>query len=205
MNPSASTDRPGGAFQLKGSMMTDQTEHISHQAHEEIARDAYQAGISAVQRIARETGTETMSRPVRPGEAAVLHYAEPGAGLRIAHALETAAVRVTRDYIRYAREAGQAWHEIGAALDLGPVAAAREIPLAYAAFEYATGPGAFGAESWRFDYVTFPWTCPACAQTINDRGPVRGHPEDDEPGHAKGCSRLAATVAAWDAQLAEEG
>ena len=34
-------------------MMTDQTEHISHQAHEEIARDAYQAGTSAVQRIAQ--------------------------------------------------------------------------------------------------------------------------------------------------------
>lgn len=78
-------------------MVTDKTEHISRQAYEEIARDAYQSGTSAVQRIARESGTEIMSRLVQPGETAVLRYAEPGAGLRIAHALEMAAVRVTRD------------------------------------------------------------------------------------------------------------
>ncbi len=51
------------------------------------------------------------------------------------------------------------------------------------AFDYATGPRT--ADGW-FGGPVFPWTCPACGQTVSDRGPCRG-PRDDESGHTDGC------------------
>jgi hypothetical protein len=53
--------------------------------------------------------------------------------------------------------------------------------------------------------VVFYWTCRTRGQTISDRGPNGNHPEDDEGGHAEGYARLAATVAAWDAEWTHEG
>jgi hypothetical protein len=63
-----------------------------------------------------------------------------------------------------------------------------------AAFEHFTGePGRRGEASFRF-------RCASCGEYIADRGPRPGHPEDSERGHAAGCVRLAADIAAWRAE-----
>jgi hypothetical protein len=128
-----------------------------------------------------------------------VHYAEPAAGLRIARALEHAAVRVVRDYIRDARVAGLWWHEIGGALGLGPDAKERGQALGEAAFGYAAGGSSL---SWR---ASFGWTCPACGQSVTDRGPSEPNPQDCDDGHVDGCERLAVGVAACRAWRDGEG
>jgi hypothetical protein len=57
---------------------------------------------------------------------------------------------------------------------------------------------------------TIGWTCPSCTKTVVDHGPYESHPEHNERGHADGCARLAAEVAArrqrqaeWDADRDE--
>jgi len=135
-----------------------------------------------------------MIRPVWPGASSEMTTtAEPSAGIRIAVTLRNAAERVTRDYIRWAREAGLSWHETAAALDLGAGAKERGQALSEAAFEYATGGGP-GDWDWP---PSFTWTCQACGHHITDRGPYKGHPEDRESGHAGGCGRLAAEITAY--------
>jgi hypothetical protein len=128
-----------------------------------------------------------------------VHYAEPAAGLRIARALEHAAARVARDYIRHARRTEVSWHEIGAALGLGPDANERGQALGEAAFGYAAGESGL---PWR---ASFGWTCPACGQSVTDRGPYEPNPEDNQDGHADGCARLAAGAAAYRTWRDEEG
>jgi hypothetical protein len=127
---------------------------------------------------------------------------EPGPGMAAARALEVATRRLTRGYIKAAREGGMSWHEIGGNLNLkggGAVDDAGDI-LAKAAFRYAAGDP--GTESGRRHGHSFIWRCPACAGLISDRGPI-SDPMDDEPGHAEGCTRLAAEMAAWEVSWAE--
>lgn len=105
-----------------------------------------------------------------------------------------AAHRSARDYIRHAREAGRSWQEIGTALGLETHAGKGYIPVAEAAYDYTAGRADddFGQTIGR----TFVWVCPVCHEVVGDRGPCNG-PADDEVGHASGCPRLAAAVAAW--------
>jgi hypothetical protein len=70
--------------------------------------------------------------------------------------------------------------------------------VADAAYHYATGTTAFGRSS-------FAWVCPACRDTVIDRGPQAGHPADREDGHADGCPRLATAIAAWSASWDDDG
>jgi hypothetical protein len=72
--------------------------------------------------------------------------------------------------------------------------------IAEAAFHYAAGhPDSY----WNRAYgPSVTWRCRACGGLVRDRGPVSG-PRDDEPGHAGGCQRLAAAIAAWEASWAE--
>jgi hypothetical protein len=46
---------------------------------------------------------------------------------------------------------------------------------------------------------SFAWTCTACDHVVSDRG-LCNRPADDESGHGRDCARLAATIAAWDAE-----
>src|ERR1035441_1879727 len=66
-------------------------------------------------------------------------YADPAEGLRIARTLEAAAARAAGDSIRYARQDGQTWQEIGAILELGPETGESGVAVAEAAFEFAAG------------------------------------------------------------------
>jgi hypothetical protein len=91
------------------------------------------------------------------------------------------------------------WVQVGEALNLRPLAGERDAWIAELAFDYASD-----AERGRpFETLTFPWRCPVCGGLIMDRGPSGGHPEDDEPGHRAGCTRLAALVAEHDARWAD--
>lgn len=165
----------------------------------DIAERARRAADAEVLRLARDSGAQFRTRPIFPGSASTTSYAEPETGLAAARALELAAARKVRDYIRHAREEGIAWGRIGAVLNLSPDP---ESPAGYeaarASYDHAAGD-ATGRPAWSYDR-SFTWTCPSCESTIRDRGPDAGRPEDAEPGHANGCSRLAAQSAAYDAE-----
>lgn len=73
--------------------------------------------------------------------------------------------------------------------------------MAEAAYTYAAGsPDSDYARSYG---RSFTWTCPSCDGAIRDRGLLAG-PADDEEGHGRDCTRLAAAAAAWDAQWEAE-
>ena len=161
---------------------------------------ARQEVLAAVQRMVRDTGGQSVTRPLISGEpdGPTTRDAESLAGLRTARAAELAARGLARRYLRAAREDGHSWTVIGAALGLpsgGDVGAGET--TAETAFHYAAGP----ADSHWNPSVT--WRCPACRGLVSDRGPVSG-PHDDEPGHNAGCQRLAAAVAAWETSWADE-
>jgi hypothetical protein len=117
-------------------------------------------------------------------------YAGPLAGLRP----ETAA-RICGERAERARADGITWAQIGEALGLGLGSGGKSgHDLGVAAFEHVTGePGLRGQASFRF-------RCASCGGYITDRGPLEGHPGDNERGHAEGCVRLAADIVAWRAR-----
>ena len=51
--------------------------------------------------------------------------------------------------------------------------------------------------SMRHDPISASWRCEACRQRITDHGPYGGHPDEEETGHAEGCSRHYQDVQAW--------
>jgi hypothetical protein len=107
---------------------------------------------------------------------------------------ELLAGRICRERAERARADGITWEQIGEALGLNLGSGGQSgHDLGVAAFEHFTGePGRWSPASFRF-------RCAACGGHITDRGPRPGHPEDNEPGHAAGCVRLAADIAAWEA------
>lgn len=159
------------------------------------ARDAYLTARTSVVRMVEAAGGEVRERPIWRGANSTTHYAEPGAGIKAALLLQRAANSAVHDYIRYARQDGLTWQEIGAALDLETDAAERSIPVREAAFDYAAPSG---ESPWQT--TTFRFECGSCDETIRDTGPYEAHPEDNEAGHAAGCERFAAQLAAYQAQ-----
>ena len=153
-------------------------------------QDLPEAAAAAVARIARDLGAQVVPEGSDPAQLLA-----SAAALRIARQVELAARTEVGRQIRRAREDGLSWHEIGALLDLGPLAAEGGTSVAQYAFDYCVGP--HPAAPW-FDPPVFTWTCPACGQTVGDRGPVL-MPAADEKGHADRCARLAADQAEWQA------
>ncbi len=158
------------------------------------SNDAYYDARSAVLRAAQAAGAPIRERPIWPGAASTMQYAEPLAGLRAARALEDTARRVTGDYIRYARQDGATWTQVGEALGLDADGERSGYDLAVAAYEHALG------EPEPFSNATFGWTCQDCGQGISDHGPYESHPADREHGHADSCLQFGVQVAAWQAE-----
>lgn len=157
---------------------------------------------NAVRRLVRAAGGQFTERPLIRSEpdGRQVEEPEPLAGITAAVAVERQARRLCLGSVRYAREDGLAWREMGAALGFRVTAVDPDDhgageSLARLAYEYAV-PGHAAA-----DYFT--WTCPACRKLIRDYGPELG-PYEAEEGHAEGCERFAETVRAWDAQWDEE-
>ena len=146
----------------------------------------------AVLGMVREPGGRPLARPVfggQPEHDLTVHEADAISGLEAATKLTSAVRRLILDYARHAREDGRSWREIGLAIGLGGLADAGG-DLADAAYEDLAGTAAFGRSA-------FAWVCPACRSTVIDRSPQAGHLADCEDGHADGCPRLAAAMAAW--------
>jgi hypothetical protein len=165
-------------------------------AHPTLAQEAGAAISGAVLRLAYMTGAQIVHAQPWPGASFTEEQPEPGAGIRIALALERAARAGVRVFIARAREAGMSWEQVGEALGVAELARQRGSTLAEAAFEYA---------AQRPAYLTgqlgaVRWTCQACGELISDRGPLGDHPAEVEQGHAEGCQRLAVAVAEWLAQ-----
>jgi hypothetical protein len=161
-----------------------------------LAQEAGTAISEAVLRLASMTGAQIVHAPPWPGASFTEEQPEPGAGIRIALALERAARAGVRVYIQRAREAGMTWEQVGEALGVAEQARARGSSLAEAAWEYAAERSAFLTGQ----LGAFRWTCPDCSELISGRGPSGRNPAEDEQGHAAGCQRLAAAVAEWLAQ-----
>jgi hypothetical protein len=193
----APNSRPGpdpkGAPEMTEPDNTSIAEQRAFQARETARRAAF--------RLARDAGAAIVTRPMyRSAAEPAVRDIEPLAGARAARDLELAASGTVRDYIRQAREAGHGWDQIGQALGQNPGRDARQegATVADAAYTYAAGRPETEAP-WR--PRSFGWTCRSCDQQITDRGLIQG-PTDDELGHADGCRRLAADIAAWDAEAA---
>jgi hypothetical protein len=154
------------------------------------------AARSTIARFALDQGAEITSRPAFRGSDRTVKDVEPIAGVRAAYEIELATRGVSRDYIRYAREAGHTWHDIGLAMNLAPGRDTGAESIGEAAFSYAAGSS--DTDSARRYGRSVAWTCKSCDQHISDHGLCNG-PADDERGHADECRRLAATIARWDA------
>ncbi len=175
----------------------------------EMSREAREKAVSAARRaarraaidLARDEGAQVISRPAFRGAQATIQDVEPLAGLRAAREVELGARHGARNYIRDAREAGNTWQDIGTALDLTPGGEAGLAggTTAEAAYSYAAGSP--DTETARRYGRSFSWRCGSCEGLISDHGLCDG-PADDERGHADDCARLAATIAAWDAESA---
>jgi hypothetical protein len=158
------------------------------------AIDAYRAAQSAVIWLAEAEGAQFRGRLSGPGAPGAGRCAEP-ADVRAARIPPETAARICRDRAERARGDGITWPQIGEALGLhqGPDAKLG-YDLGVAAFEHFTGE----PDLWY--RASFQFRCASCGEYITDRGPFESHPEDNEQGHAPGCGRLAADVAAWRAQ-----
>jgi hypothetical protein len=174
--------------------MEDQEAGSRRDAVTSAASDVYWQARASVLRLAEAEGAQIRERPVWPGSISTTRYAEPLAGLRATQTVQHAAGRVAGDYVKHARVEGIGWREIGEALGLAGDGERTAYDLAVAAYEHMTG------EPDLFRERSFHYTCLACEQGISDRGPYESHPEDNERGHGEGCTRLAAAVAAWQAQ-----
>jgi hypothetical protein len=173
----------------------------SREAREKTISTARRAARRAVIDLARDEGAPVISRPAFRGAQSSIQDVEPLAGLRAGREVELGARFGTRSYIRDAREAGHTWQEIGSAMNLTPGGEADLAgdTIAEAAYSYAAGRP--DTETARRYGRSFSWTCGSCESLISDHGLCNG-PADDERGHAGDCTRLAATVAAWDAESA---
>ncbi len=159
----------------------------------QIADLAWQWSTRAVLGIVRESGSQVVDRsvlPDRPDLLLKITGTNAMAGLQAAVALKHAARKLSLDYVRYAREDGHSWRDIGIALGFSDDPEAG-ISAPEAAYDYAAGT----TPAWR----SFVWVCLQYRATIIDHGPEAGHPADCEQGHADDCTRLAAAVAAWTA------
>jgi hypothetical protein len=107
-----------------------------------------------------------------------------------------AAERYLNDYVKWAREDGHSWAEIGTALGLSDDPD-RGIFAAETAFRrVAPGDSEYNRH--------FGWMCRSCRGTVIDHGPEAGaDPAGSEPGHQDGCARLAAAVAEYQRRWAE--
>jgi hypothetical protein len=174
--------------------------HEQSQSPDEHARgESRRAVDAAIVRMARAAGEPVHQRPIVPGSTLTTPDTEPLPGIRFTLMLQDATRHRIHDYIKRARQDGSSWQQIGQALRLEHVAGERGASLGEAAFDYA----ARAERAQPADRLWFAWLCPACRAQVIDYGPC-GHPLDYQTGHADRCQRLAAAIASYQAQWAEE-
>ncbi len=182
--------------------MNHQDPDALHKAADDVSAARGQARRAAIS-LARDRGADVTTRPLYQGSGLTTVDVDPLDGARAARDIELGARHAAHRYIRDAREAGHTWHQIGQALGLPPGGGAGQAgdTVAEAAFTYTAGrPDTEHARRYGRSVV---WQCQSCDQSISDHGLIAG-PAEDEQGHAQGCQRLAAAVAAWDAEWEAE-
>ena len=123
---------------------------------------------------------------------------DPLSGVRAAMLVHQVAAGQVRRWALAARGAGRSWDDVAAALDLPRT---DDTDTARSAGEVAWGwlvehrppnpPG--GRASGRCRRCG----CASCRFRVRDIGPFASNPGDRETGHAPGCARHGAEVAAW--------
>ena len=162
-----------------------------------VEADARLALSAAVQRVARWSGAEMVTRS--NGKADSVMVPTPTAALAIARQLELSARAEVIAAIRRLRGEGRSWQAIASLLGFDSLPDGGVADPARLAFDYAAGlprPPAFAP-------AQLAWVCPECAEVVGDTGPA-GSPWKSQRGHRYGCKRLAAEVEAWDGQSAAE-
>lgn len=111
--------------------------------------------------------------------------------------LAKAVAQGKRDAARGARGEGMSWETLAPLLGLAmdPRRSPAEV-----AFEFVTPPRA----DFPHDECTTYFQCGTCGGYVTDRGPYNPHPSDQERGHAEGCVRHNAEIAAYRKQLNED-
>jgi hypothetical protein len=150
---------------------------------------------NAIIRIVRDRGGEVAERTIYGGTAATdMTVPEPGpplVAIRAARLAEHAARAAVERHVKYARQDGRTWKDIGEAM--GFTSHPGEPPIAESAFR-VVAPGTS-------DYnLIVGWVCPSCRQVVRDYGPYEANPAEAERGHGDGCARLAAAVAEYKRQ-----
>jgi hypothetical protein len=152
----------------------------------------------AIQVAAREGfGAGVVERPI-PGVSTVHRDVEPLAGVRAAVLARDVAVRCVREYALAARADGRSWDDIAEALGVerGDGAVVRGERAYLHLIEdrplYTEDP-----DPWPPAALASHWRCASCDQYVTDKGPFDASPENNEQGHAQGCARHAAEMAAY--------
>lgn len=171
---------------------THSTDPTADPARDRALSAAAQVVRGAVFRVVSAADPDAFTvEPVFSGSSLTERQPVPVPALRAAALLSRMFITQARRQVRRAREAGVSWADLAPALDMED---------GQAAFEWATGGGI--ADQWRRSAVT--WRCPACGGLVGDYGPYESHPADNESGHTTDCTRLAAAVAAWEAEQAAD-
>ena len=111
------------------------------------------------------------------------------AAVGAARALSAAPDSLARDYAAAARGEGSSWEQLADALDL-PIEEGQDRAVETFRWVAPHPPHPFDTRSLR-------WECASCGARVHDTGPYAAHPDDNETGHAPGCPRYAADIAAW--------
>lgn len=148
----------------------------------------------AVHDIVTATDGETgfTARPAYDGDP--WPNQEPNAlpALRATIMVRNVAETTWRTAIATARGAGTSWQDIAGILGIN---ADDHGSPAETAFELtAEPPNRFG------EIPPVYWRCHTCDAWVSDSGPYESHPADNVTGHAEGCTRYAAELAAWHAR-----
>lgn len=153
-----------------------------------------------VRRIAAEAYGATETEVPIPGFTVFTdrRFDDPLAGIRSALLVHTVAESQLTEYARAARAAGRSWDQIADALDIttDEVAAVGEAAFDWLVCGQAPDPEPDGVRSFRTPCAY--WRCLTCDGLVTDHGPFEGNPANSEDGHAKGCTRHAADVQAWN-------
>jgi hypothetical protein len=123
---------------------------------------------------------------------------QPLAAVRAARTVRQEAAGLLGEHIDRARGAGHTWTDLAGALGLTKDAEREGIPDGEAAFCWATTGRIDGDRGpfWGYE-PRRSWRCASCEERVTDHGPFNGNPDDDETGHAPGCARHTADLAAW--------
>jgi hypothetical protein len=151
--------------------------------------------------VVAELGRDGVRSAPDPGFARYGNRPQPDplTAVRAARTIRGEAAQLLGEHIDRARAHGHTWTDLAAALGLTRDAEEAGIPAGEAAFCWATTGRIDGDRPnpvWGYE-PRRSWRCASCEERVHDRGPFNGHPDDDETGHAAGCARHTADVAAW--------